>query len=355
VIYGDTVTTPTNLKSAADSPESNDAAGAVLFTPIPYGESVSWYGIDIDNGRIAGITGHGRDSVHRLCGVMALDRSIIPVLEANPGIMRNVQVGAMPPLEPDLAQSLNDWKADIVAVPAADFVVDMDKPWHILEANFRVAEHLCGALTENGIHSSAHIHDGAEINGFVQLGENSEIGNRVVIHGNIIAGANTRITNGAILRGTNIIGDNTRISDYCQIDRRTVIGSNCVVGHGAEMDGVMFDGSYLYHYCEISGVVGERVDIGAATVCGTLRFDDSDAVHTIKGRRERPNIEANASYFGDYSRTGVNVITMPGVKIGAYSCVGPGIVLYKDQPSRTLTLLKQETQSRPWGPENFGW
>jgi bifunctional UDP-N-acetylglucosamine pyrophosphorylase/glucosamine-1-phosphate N-acetyltransferase len=121
------------------------------------------------------------------------------------------------------------------------------------------------------------------------------------------------------------------------------------------MDGTMFDGAYLYHYCEIAGLVGTSVDIGAATVCGTLRFDDGLAEHRVKGRRERPLQEANATYFGDYSRTGVNVITMPGVKIGAYSCIGAGIVVYEDVPNRTLMLLKQETVTRPWGPERYGW
>jgi bifunctional UDP-N-acetylglucosamine pyrophosphorylase/glucosamine-1-phosphate N-acetyltransferase len=121
------------------------------------------------------------------------------------------------------------------------------------------------------------------------------------------------------------------------------------------MDGTMLDGSYLYHYCEISGLVGLSVDIGAATVCGTLRFDDGPAEHRVRGRRERPLIEANATYYGDYSRTGVNVITMPGAKIGAYACVGAGIVVYEDVPERTLTLLKQETVQRPWGPERYGW
>jgi bifunctional UDP-N-acetylglucosamine pyrophosphorylase/glucosamine-1-phosphate N-acetyltransferase len=121
------------------------------------------------------------------------------------------------------------------------------------------------------------------------------------------------------------------------------------------MDGVMLDGSFLFHYCEIMGVVGQRVDIGAATVCGTLRFDDGDTIHTIRGRRERPDFGANGAYFGDFSRTGVNVITMPGVKIGAYSCVGAGIVVYEDIPSRKLVLLKQELVYRDWGPERYGW
>jgi NDP-sugar pyrophosphorylase family protein len=266
-----------------------------------------------------------------------------------------VTVGGMPPRESDLAQSLNDWKAEIAAVKAVEFVVDMDKPWHILEANMKMSAHLAAGLTENRIHPSARIHDGAEIEGFIELGENSVIGNRVVAKGNVIVGANTNIVNGPMLQGSAVIGDNCRVDNYCILNGNSVIGHNCVLGHGAEMDGVMFDGAYLWHYCEICGLVGASVDIGAATVCGTLRFDDGDATHVVKGRRERPSIEANSTYFGDYSRTGVNVITMPGVKIGIYSCVGAGIVVYEDIPDKTMRLLKQDAVDREWGPEKYGW
>jgi UDP-N-acetylglucosamine diphosphorylase / glucose-1-phosphate thymidylyltransferase / UDP-N-acetylgalactosamine diphosphorylase / glucosamine-1-phosphate N-acetyltransferase / galactosamine-1-phosphate N-acetyltransferase len=134
-----------------------------------------------------------------------------------------------------------------------------------------------------------------------------------------------------------------------------VLGARCVVGHGAEIAGVQFEGSYLWHYCEIYGVVGQAVDIGAATVCGTLRFDDGVARQRVAGRVEIPEWGGNATYFGDFSRTGVNVITQPGVRIGAYACVGAGVVLAEDVPDRTLRILKQETIDRPWGPERYGW
>ena len=152
-----------------------------------------------------------------------------------------------------------------------------------------------------------------------------------------------------------MIGAESRVSDYCLLTGGSTLGRGCVLGHGGEMDGVMLDKSYIYHYSEIYGVLGLGVDIGAATVCGTLRFDDDETIHKISGRREFPRNHSNATYFGDYSRTGVNVITQPGAKIGAYSCVGAGIVLYKDVPSRKLVLLKQETEMREWGPERYGW
>jgi len=186
------------------------------------------------------------------------------------------------------------------------------------------------------------------------LGENAIIGERVVINGDVFLADNATVTNGAIIKGSSAIGRESKIRDYAQIGGG-VVGSHCIVGHGAEFSGVMFDGAYLYHYCEIYGVVGERVDIGAATVCGTLRFDDQNTTHRTKGHRESPATGANATYFGDFSRTGVNAITMPGVKIGAHSVVGAGVVLYDDLPSRKIVTVKQELQVKEWGPDRYGW
>jgi UDP-N-acetylglucosamine diphosphorylase / glucose-1-phosphate thymidylyltransferase / UDP-N-acetylgalactosamine diphosphorylase / glucosamine-1-phosphate N-acetyltransferase / galactosamine-1-phosphate N-acetyltransferase len=46
---------------------------------------------------------------------------------------------------------------------------------------------------------------------------------------------------------------------------------------------------------------------------------------------------------------------MPGVKVGVYACVGPGVILYEDLPDRKIVLARQELSIRDWGPERYGW
>ena len=263
----------------------------------------------------------------------------------------------MPPPESEIAQSLQlmvDDGRTVLAVQTEDFFVDVDKPWHVLEANNRYVDYLAKQVTADDIAAGAKISDAAEINGHVVLGKNSVIGPRVVVNGTLIAGANNNITNGAILHGSIFVGDQCRISDYCDVSS-SAIGNRCIIGHGAEMAGVLFDKVYLYHYCEMSGVFGCATDIGAATVCGTLRFDDKDTPIQVEGRYEIPPYGANATYMGDYCRTGVNAIIMPGRRIGSYSVVGPGVILYDDVPSKTMVMAKQELITKPWGPERYGW
>lgn len=359
VFYGDVVTTQATVNRFLEVARNSAAAAVALVQPIvPPERRIDWLGAEVKHGRIEYVEGHSRDCEHRLCGMYAFSPKAIPAIQNNPGMMTHVPVGGMPPAEAELAQSaqmLIDDGEEVLAVEVEGYLVDMDKPWHILEANRRVLDEMSRSLSENRVHPTARIHDGAEIKGFVVLGEGSEIGNRVVIEGNVFIGKHTCVVNGAIVGNAVAIGDHTRVSDYCLIGAYSVVGNRCIVGHGAELDGVMFDGAYLYHYCEISGVVGQSVDIGAATVCGTLRFDDAETIHRIKGRREFPVHGADATYFGDFSRTGVNVMTQPGVKIGAYTCIGPGVVVYEDVPSRRLILLKQELIEKEWGPERYGW
>lgn len=352
IVSGDLCFHDDDLKSVLGAGSREAAA---LVDPMQVGEGSLWTGCEPKDGALASITGHESGARFRLLGLLAADRSIEPVLEANPGFLSRVPVGGMPPLEPDLAQSVADWGRPVQAILATRQVTDLDKPWHILDANRLAVEWEMEALAGDDIHPTARIDDSAEIGGPVRLGPQARIGARAVVRGGALLGENAQVVNGPIIEGPCVVGCGARVSDYSLAGSHTVIGPRCVLGHGAEISGVMLEGAYLWHYCEIYGVVGRSVDIGAATVCGTLRFDDGPAEHRVLGRRERPASGANATYFGDFSRTGVNVITMPGAKIGCYSCVGAGVVVYDDVPSRTLLLLKQETVSRPWGPERYGW
>ena len=365
VVYGDIVTTADNFRNIIDALCSHNVEAAALVQPLGNEDASDWLCASIDRedsadksvSRLTGIEGHPRGGSHRLCGVYAFSPTATSYLLRNPGIVTRVPVGGMPPPESEIAQSLQlmvDDGRTVLATQANSFFVDVDKPWHVLEANRRLVDHLAKQVTEDQVAAGAVISDAAEINGHVVLGKNSVIGPRVVVNGTLIAGANNNITNGAILHGNIFVGDQCRISDYCDVGS-SAIGNRCIIGHGAEMSGVLFDKVYLYHYCEMSGVFGCATDIGAATVCGTLRFDDRDTQLQVEGRYEVPPYGANATYMGDYCRTGVNAMIMPGRRIGSYSVVGPGVILYDDVPSKTMVMAKQELITKPWGPERYGW
>lgn len=358
VVYGDIVTAEENLRAFVDSFKQGGAEAAALIQRLDQERPNDWICAKVSGEKLTGIEGHPRSGSHRLCGVYAFKPSAWGYILRNPGLVTDVPVGGMPPPEAELAQSVGlmiEEGVEVLAVECRDFLVDVDKPWHLLEANARLVDHLARRVEGDEIAPGAEIHSSAEISGRVVLGRGSRIGPRVVVEGTLIAGENVEITNGAILRGSVVVGDGSRVRDYSLVVGPSCIGRRCIVGHGAEMGGVLMDKVYLYHYCEMFGVIGTATDIGAATVCGTLRFDDGQTVHLVKGRREVPPVGANAVYIGEFCRTGVNAIIMPGRKVGSYSVVGPGVILYEDLPSRTMILAKQELVKKEWGPERYGW
>ena len=358
VIAGDLVTARENLAAVLDGFAAERPLAAAMVQPLGDESPRDWIVAYPDGGCLCGVEGHSRGGTHRLCGVYAFRSRALRYLRDNPGVMTRVPVGGMPPVEAEIAQSLQmmiDDGETVLSVMAPGYHIDLDKPWHILQANRCVIDAMSARLSGDVIPASAQIHDGAEVRGRLALGENCVIGNRVVIGGDLWLGDGARVENGAIIEGPVAIGAGARVKDYCLIGGHSSLGGRGVYGHGAEFSGVALDTVYCYHYCEVWGVVGQAVDFGAATVCGNLRFDDAETVWRVKGRREVPTHAANAAYLGDFCRTGVNAIIMPGRRIGAYACLGPGVVAYDDVPDRELVLVKQELTRRPWGPEKYGW
>ncbi len=364
VAYGDVIVSTEDIRAVWQLHTQHHATASFLCAPVGDSLAQDWIGCQIKRERPKGgalpdsLQGHSTDSTFRMGGIFAFGAEALPYVQNAPATMTHVPVGGMPPVESDLAEvyaNLLDEGKDVAAVVAKHPTADLDKCWNIFDASNLVLQEQANLCTESRIHPTAKIADSAEITGNIIVEEGAVIGSRAVLKGFTSVGRNTQVINGAIVGEGVLIGAETRISDYCLVSGRSVIGNHCVVGHGGEMDGIMLDHSYIWHYSEIFGVLGLSVDIGAATVCGTLRFDDGNTIHRLHGRRELPRLGSNATYFGDYCRTGVNVITQPGAKIGTYSCVGAGVVLYDDVPDRKLILLKQETIVRDWGPERYGW
>lgn len=356
VLNGDTLYIPADIRALAE--RLREGLPAVLLAHLGDREHQDYICADAIDGSLTVIEGHPRHPMTgRICAY-AVTPELWPAIEACSTLMIDVPVGMMPPLEGFLEMAVADALragVEIAVVGAESACIDVDKPWQLLAANHNKVCELCVGIQEDSLDQGSVIDPSARIEGHVVLGKNCTIGRNVLIEGNVIVGDNTQIVDGAMILGHAIIGSDCTIRQYCLVEGGSVIGNRCVVGHGAEMSGVAFDTVYLYHYMEFWGILGRNTDLGAATVCGTLRFDDGEIVHRIKGRRERPRAFANATYLGDFCRTGVNAILMPGVKTGVYSIVGPGVILTEDLPDNKMIMVQQQTILRDWSPDRYGW
>lgn len=225
-------------------------------------------------------------------------------------------------------------------------------PWDIMEMNAIYCKNM--DLTYDDIADSAKIIDVKRNEGcFIHVGKNTHLEN-IIIEGNCWIGDDVVIKNGAYLGNNCIIGDGTIINGHCLIHENSTIGKKNKIGFGAEISGVTMEGVAMVHTCEVYGVIGRYVDIAAGVIMAILRFDDQQVTRKVNGMGVRSTY-TNAICIGDHVRTGVSNIFYPGVSVGANTCLGPGAIIDHDVPSNTLLLVKQETISKPWGPNKYGW
>lgn len=354
VLFGDTFYPLDDLKKIVNASKNTIAIHALSE------HSNNWIACKVNDNRISSFGGHFRNEelTHKMvAGVF--DSSVFNYAKTNPGYFRNMRVGVGSPNEEFVEETINGMIEDKITMHSllvSKNCMDIDKPWHFLEANAQAAIKATEGLTKNTIHPTASIHKTASIQGHVSLGKNSTIGKYCVIKGNVIIGDNTTIDQGVVLDSNIIIGDECSITNYVHVADHCVIGNRCKLSQGFELlGGVFFDHVGAVHYGEYFGVIGENADLGAGTTCGTLRFDDQKQSHVIMGRRETPSSFDSASFLGDFTRTGVGVLLMPGVKVGSHSIIGSGVVLDYDVDDKTIIALKQEHIKKAWGPHKYGW
>ena len=362
VLYGDVLLDPGTLPRLLEAQAEDPSSTFVLAVPLhPLEDPTMYLAVRVREGRVEEMIAHPRHSItHRLGGAFVFPRAVIqPYLAAQPGYVPAVPSGGMPPIgEADLAQCLQMMVEDGLTVRAVEpsaFALDVDRPWDILIANHLWLDLLGQSLDHDVIHPTARISERAEVNGHLVVGENAVIGPGAILEGNAWIDCDAVVTHGAIVGPNTYIGRRCVVRDDAWIGEHTSLGPLCKIGHCAEIHGVMFGRSTVMHYCNVWGVLGEASDVGAGTAFGTLRFDDQPQAHRVKGRWETPRHASDATFIGDFCRTGVNAIFLPGSKVGAYSAIGPGVVVDGDVPEHSLLLLKQEVERREWGPEKYGW
>lgn len=301
--------------------------------------------------------GHPRGNFSYFAGAFKVNRDIISYLDIS-YMFNETKVGIGSPEEYYFESAINSFIKDgniLSCYVSKNQIFDVDKPWHILEANHYYNQYKVKQITSLKVGKNSFISDTAKVQN-VEIGNNCYIGDNVILENGCIIENNTRIDQGAILGQGVHIGENCRIEGYCKIGDYSSIGNECIIGHTSEIiEAVLFDKVYAYHYGEYYGVIGTHTDLGAGTTCGTLRFDDGKTEHYVCGHREIPNQYSNACFIGDYSRTGVGTILLPGCKVGSKSIVGSGVILNEDVEDNILIYPKQELVKKTWNDDDYGW
>ncbi len=359
ILHGDIVTTQENISSFIKTHIEQQNEISLLasnHTPPP----LHTVFLDTDTkGKLQNLIFNTSHSNLWFCGVLiGKTKSLQKYFDVEPGMIRSVPLGAMPNPEGNLISTIDmmlENHCEVSCINAEDFIIDVDHPWDLLEANQKALSDIFKKMERPIIEHSAFISDGADISSEAKLWihEGGRIEKGTIIKGNLIVGKNSHISCGAILEKNIFVNPNTRISEYAKVHNNSVIGEHNFILHNAEFYGLTLDTVFMVHSCCISGVIGSHVDIGAGTVSATWRFDNKIREIQCKLRKEVPPYHGNLTYLGDYCRTGINVMFMPGVRVGPYSCIGPNVIVNNDIEPYSLVIQQQQLEIKPWGPDRY--
>jgi UDP-N-acetylglucosamine diphosphorylase / glucose-1-phosphate thymidylyltransferase / UDP-N-acetylgalactosamine diphosphorylase / glucosamine-1-phosphate N-acetyltransferase / galactosamine-1-phosphate N-acetyltransferase len=172
-------------------------------------------------------------------------------------------------------------------------------------------------------------------------GKHVVIGPNVTFEGNVYIEDNVRIFENTKIIGPTYIGKGTIIGNN-NIIRQSYIGAGCVTGFNTDITRSYIGDSCWFHTNYIGDSVCEgNLSMGSGATLANLRLDDGEVSSMVNNELIPTGRTKLGSCIGKNVRIGVNASIMPGIKIGAGSFIGSGVVLDKDIPINTYCVVKQ--------------
>jgi len=200
---------------------------------------------------------------------------------------------------------------------------DIGKPWDLLDANRWALMRM-----EHKVHG--HVENGSHLIGQVTVKETA------------------RIRSGVYIEGPAFIDENSDIGPNCYIRPYTSIGKKVRIGNACEIkNSVIMDNAHIGHLSYIGdSILGENCNLGAGTVTANFRLDAGTVKMSVKDMIVDSGRRKLGAVLGDNVKAGINVLFMPGVKVGSNSWIGPNVVVYRDLTTNTMILLRQKLEER---------
>ncbi len=170
----------------------------------------------------------------------------------------------------------------------------------------------------------------------------SSVSDKAIISGKVVIEEGVKVFEGAVIKGPCYIGKSVIVGNNTMI-RESALEEGCVTGFSSDITRSYIGANSWFHTNYIGdSVIEGNFGMGSGAVLANLRLDD----HTIRTRVGDEQVDSGRHKLGLVaglgSRVGVNASTMPGVKIGSNSLVGPGVTLYEDVLDNKKILVKQE-------------
>jgi UDP-N-acetylglucosamine diphosphorylase / glucose-1-phosphate thymidylyltransferase / UDP-N-acetylgalactosamine diphosphorylase / glucosamine-1-phosphate N-acetyltransferase / galactosamine-1-phosphate N-acetyltransferase len=161
------------------------------------------------------------------------------------------------------------------------------------------------------------------------------------IIGNVMIEEGAKVFPGAAIVGPAYIGRGTIVGNNALI-RHSMVLENCEVGFTTEVARSYVAGGCSLHACRVlDSVFAEGVNFSAGCTTANLRIDHGTVSSKVKGQKIDSGRNKFGAVIGQNAFLGVDVMTMPGVKIGGGAQVGPGTHVHQDISDRQRVFVKQ--------------
>lgn len=175
-----------------------------------------------------------------------------------------------------------------------------------------------------------------------KISPKATIAKTAIVEGNVLIEDGVRVFEGAVIKGPCYIGKNCIVGNNSMV-RESNLEEGCVTGFNSDLTRSYIGTNSWFHINYIGdSIIEGDFGMGSGAVLANLRLDD----HTIRVKIGKEQVDSGRHKLGliagKGSRVGVNASTMPGVKIGSNSLVGPGVILREDVADNKKILVKQE-------------
>lgn len=193
-------------------------------------------------------------------------------------------------------------------------------PWHTLD----VMQHFLDQIDRQHIGDKVYIHPSAAIIGNVYIGDGAKVFPGASIVGPAYVGRGTIVGNNSLVR-------NSMVLDHCEVGFTTEIARSYVADRCS------------MHACRVlDSVFAPGVNFSAGCTTANLRIDHGPVPTMVKGQRVVTGRDKLGAIIGANAFIAVDVMTMPGVKIGEGARIGPGTHVHKDVNDFQRVYVKQE-------------
>lgn len=193
-------------------------------------------------------------------------------------------------------------------------------PWHVLDA----MNYFLSQIKGQQVADSAFVAKTASLVGDVFIGERAKIFPGAAVVGPAYIGADTIVGNNALVRASMVL-------DHCEVGFTTEIARSYVADHCA------------MHACRVLDTVfAPGVNFSAGCTTANLRIDHATINSMVKGQKINTGRSKFGAIIGRGAFLGVDVMTMPGVKIGERAQIGPGTHVHQDVKNGQRVYVKQE-------------